>query len=163
MLFRSGKFSNFTFALLSRQGDFDAFSQFANGITQSDHGNFPILKQLFAPLFFFLPRSIWMDKPTDTGAELARLLGLKYQNLSAPWLLESYVNLRIPGLILSAIVLGFFLTKIQLISNRSIKSTLFSSLSLGILFIVLRGSLLQATGRATFSIFLILWFCRKLK
>ena len=75
-------------------------------------------------------------------------------------LFRSYVNARIFGVILVSILIGLFLTKLDLDSNKNIFTFLITSLTSGFLFIVLRGSLLQATGRAVFAIFLITFLCR---
>ncbi len=146
--------------LVSRSGDFDAFSQLANGLRLISLGEFPIFQQALGSILFFLPRSLWQEKPYDTGVELARLLQLRFQNLSAPWLLEAYVNLRVFGVIFAAILLGFLLTRIDLKVDQSIKFFLLSSMISGLLFIILRGSLLQATGRSVFTVFFILLLTR---
>lgn len=143
-------------SILSRDGDFDSFSQVANGLQAVSQGEFDLFRQILASIFFFIPRSIYVGKPSDTGVELARILGLKFQNLSAPWILESYVNGRILGVILVSLLLGFYLSKLDLESNLDIRYFLLASLASGFLFIVLRGSLLQATGRAAFSFVLVL-------
>jgi hypothetical protein len=148
--------------LVSRSGDFDAFSQLANGLKLISLGEFPIFRQVLGSILFFLPRSFWQEKPYDTGVELARLLQLRFQNLSAPWVLEAYVNLRVLGVIFVAILLGFLLTRIDLKVDQSIKFYLLSSMTSGLLFITLRGSLLQATGRAVFTVFFILLLIRNL-
>lgn len=147
-------------SILSRDGDFDAFSQVANGLQVVSQGEFDLFRQILASIFFFVPRSIYVGKPSDTGVELARILGLKFQNLSAPWILESYVNGRIFGVILVSLLLGFYLSKLDLESNSDIRYFLLASLASGFLFIVLRGSLLQATGRASFSVVLMLVMLR---
>jgi hypothetical protein len=141
--------------VISRDGDFDSFSQVANGVQVIPDGAFPIFKQILASIFFFVPRGVWPGKPNDTGVELARMLGLDFQNLSAPWILEAFVNARFMGVISVSILLGFYLTKVDLLSNSSMRYFLVGSVTSGFLFIVLRGSLLQATGRAVFSIFII--------
>jgi hypothetical protein len=150
------------FATVSRDGDFDAFSQVANGLQAIHQGGFPIFRQVFASIFFFIPRSLYSGKPADTGVELAKILGLKFQNLSAPWILEAYANARIIGVISVGISLGFVLTSIDFRSLLELRSFLIGSMTSGFLFIILRGSLLQATGRAVFSIFLIHLLLRKL-
>jgi hypothetical protein len=158
-----GSFQSPRLLLVSRNGDFDAFSQLANGLKLISQGEFPIFRQILGSIFFFLPRSLWEDKPNDTGVELARLLQLRFQNLSAPWVLEAYVNLRMLGVIITSLLLAFFLTRIDLNLNENIRFYLVSSMSSGLLFIVLRGSLLQATGRAVFTFFFIFLLTRKLQ
>ena len=156
----SGRLTKIGFSSISRSGDFDAFSQVANGITQVDRGGFPYMRQILGSALFFVPRSVWPSKPRDTGVEIADMMGLRFQNLSAPWVLEAYANLRIPGILAVGFILGYFLTKQDLIGKNNLRSMLLSSLFFGTLFIILRGSLLQATGKITFSVALILFLTR---
>jgi hypothetical protein len=149
-------------SLISRNGDFDAFSQIANGVQVIPQGVFPLFRQIFGSILFFVPRGIWPAKPNDTGIELAKILGLEFQNLSAPWILEAYVNARFMGVILVAFFIGFYITKLDQLSNVNVQYFVLGSVASGFLFIVLRGSLLQATGRATFSVILIYLIFRKL-
>lgn len=169
-LFSAGLINRYTgqlqsprLTIISRDGDFDSFSQVANGLEVISQGGFPILKQIFGPVLFFVPRSFLPDKPSDTGVELARFLGLRFQNLSAPWILEAYANARLPGVILIGLIIGMILTKIDLKSTLDLKGYLLSVLTSGFLFILLRGSLLQATGRVIFTYFLIFLILRKSK
>jgi hypothetical protein len=132
-------------------------------VAKTHEGFFPILHQIFASLFFYVPRSIWPSKPNDTGLELGNLLGLRFQNLSAPWLLEAYVNGRIFGVIFLSIILGFLLTRLDLNVKDNFKYFVISSLTSGFLFIILRGSLLQATGRTVCAILLALFIFKGIR
>lgn len=151
----TGQFQAPHLSIISRDGDFDSFSQVANGLQSVDSGIFPPFRQITGSILFFVPRSVYPNKPNDTGVEIARYLGLKFQNLSAPWILEAYVNARFLGIIVVGIGLGFFLTLIDLNSILNLRNFLLSSMTSGFLFILLRGSLLQATGRAAFTYVLI--------
>lgn len=159
----TGKFNSVQFTILSRNGDFDSFAQFANGINLVDRDLFPYFQQILGPLLFFVPRSIWDSKPRDTGVEIAKQLGLSFQNLSAPWVLEAYANAQLLGLIVTSIFLGFYLSKYDLESFHNLRSWLLGSILIGVLFIVLRGSLLQATGRVVFSFALIYYITHSFK
>lgn len=159
----TGKLQAPRLSIVSRDGDFDSFSQIANGLQVVSQGEFAIFRQVMASVFFFIPRSIYPGKPNDTGVELARFLGLKFQNLSAPWILESYVNARVIGVVVIGFSIGYFLSKFDLSSNLDIRYFLLGSLTTGFLFIVLRGSLLQATGRAAFSFVVIFILLRGIR
>ena len=148
--------------ILSRDGDFDAFTQLANGLKAVSLGVFPIFEQFLGSLLFFVPRSIWIGKPIDTGVEIAQTFSLKFQNLSAPWILEAYANARLYGVIMVSILIGYQLTKLEMGARAHIRSFLISSIISGFLFILLRGSLLQATGRVAFSIVLVFYLLRGL-
>lgn len=151
----TGEIQNPTMTLLSRDGDFDSLIQLHNGMQIAVNNEFPIFRQLLGSLFFFVPRSLWPGKPLDTGVELANYLGLRFQNLSAPWILEAYVNARIPGVLIATFFVSYYLTKIDLNQSRSIRHYVMVFTISGLLFILLRGSLLQASGRAIFAFVLI--------
>lgn len=159
----TGQLNPVRFNILSRQGDFDSFAQFANGIKLIDNNIFPYFQQILGPILFFVPRSVWNSKPRDTGVEIANQLGLSFQNLSAPWILEAYSNAKLVGLIVTSIFLGFYLSKYDLGSLHNLRSWLLGSILSGVLFIVLRGSLLQATGRVIFSFLIIYYITNRLK
>ena len=148
-----------SFIIPSRSGDYDAFAQFVNGIQLASENAFPLLRQILGSLAFFVPRSIWLSKPNDTGVEIGRLLGLNFQNLSSPWLAEAYVNARVPGILIVSYFIGIYLTRLDLQSNHKVSQFLTAAIVSGILFIVLRGSLLQATGRAAFALAMIAFMC----
>ena len=155
----TGAFQTPRLLSISRNGDYDAFSQFANSISLSNQNVFPIFKQILGSILFFVPRTFWLTKPNDTGVEIAKQLGLHFQNLSSPWIAEAYVNARIPGVILVSAIIGIYLTRIDLKSKSNILHYLVSGIMAGVLFIVLRGSLLQATGRVAFTTCLIYFLC----
>ena len=83
--------------------------------------------------------------------------------MSAPWILESYVNARLAGVVFVSILIGFYLTKLDLKAFLDVRYFLLGSLTSGFLFIVLRGSLLQATGRVAFSIVIVLILLKGVK
>jgi hypothetical protein len=170
LLFGAGLVNRYTgqlqlpkLTVISRDGDFDSFAQVSNGLLLVSQGEFPLLRQIFGSVLFFVPRSFFPNKPSDTGVELARALGLRFQNLSAPWILEAYANARLVGVVLVGLTLGFTLTKIDLKSSSDLKGYLLGALTSGFLFILLRGSLLQATGRIVFTLFLVFLILRKPK
>ncbi|MFJ8105970.1 hypothetical protein [Streptomyces sp. NPDC096132] len=71
-------------------GDFDAFQQVQTGVDYvHDHGFAP--GNVLGPPLFMVPRSIWPEKPSDTGIALAEYAGYEFHNLSAPLWIESYL------------------------------------------------------------------------
>jgi hypothetical protein len=159
----TGKLLPVRFTIFSRNGDFDSFAQFANGINLVDSDYFPYFQQILGPMLFFITRSIWESKPRDTGLVLANELGLTFQNLSAPWVLEAYSNAKLIGLIVTSMLLGYYLSKYDLGSLHNLRSWLLGSMLIGVLFIVLRGSLLQASGRVFFSFLLVYYITYKFR
>ncbi len=72
------------------KGDYDAFQQVQTGLDYArDEGFSP--RSALGPLLFMVPRSVWPDKPDDTGIALARYAGYDFLNLSAPLWIESYL------------------------------------------------------------------------
>lgn len=142
----TGQFKFQALRPFSQNGDFDAFFQFANGIQVFDSVEFRPFRQLIGSLLFFVPRSIWEDKPLDTGVEVAKNFGLRFENLSAPWILENYANARYLGIVLGAILMIITLFYTQIGGLQDFRGTLYACTISGLIFIVLRGSLLQATG-----------------
>ncbi|PKW05039.1 hypothetical protein BX260_0102 [Streptomyces sp. 5112.2] len=71
-------------------GDYDAFQQVQTGIDYArDEGFSP--RRALGPVLFLVPRSVWPDKPADTGMMLAQYAHCDLLNLSAPLWIESYL------------------------------------------------------------------------
>ncbi|WP_307621946.1 hypothetical protein [Streptomyces sp. V3I7] len=75
---------------LSTNMDYDAFQQMQTGIDAARETGLSPSSALGVALFM-VPRSIWADKPDDTAIKLARYAGYKFDNLSAPMWIESYL------------------------------------------------------------------------
>ncbi|MFJ4621876.1 hypothetical protein [Streptomyces sp. NPDC088812] len=71
-------------------GDYDAFQQVQTGIDYARENGFSPQDALGPPLFM-VPRSMWPEKPEDTGIALARYAGYEFLNLSAPLWIETYL------------------------------------------------------------------------
>lgn len=59
------EFVNFSTSFLS--GDYDAFQQIMNSVKYTDIAGYSFGYQLLGVLFFWVPRSIWLDKPVGSG------------------------------------------------------------------------------------------------
>jgi len=132
--------------------DYDQFTMLANtlGYTQ-DHG-LSWGQQALGPLFFWVPRVIWPDKPYDTGVEVGMWMNSVNLNLSAPLWAEAWINFGLIGLIVVFAGLGFLARRLDAgfrtdILSRGSVGYLGISIFAGYLFILLRGSLLQSMGR----------------
>lgn len=143
--------------------DYDSFWQIANAIDFWTSGNARPLNQLLGSLFFWVPRALWPGKPMDTGTLLAQYRGYDFGNLSAPLWSEMMVN---GGWI--AVGVGFLLVGAGLRAFDTRLRRAFSEGGLwaivGAVFpvyltILLRGSLLQATG-VVFVAVACIWFVR---
>jgi len=136
--------------------DYDSVWQVANAMTYWDSGvATPGFQALGLP-FFWTPRALWPGKPLDTGVVLATANGYNTTNLSAPLWAEALVNGGLVAVVLVFLVLGLVI--------RRLDSRVVSALSpspqrragavwviAGAVFppyfmILMRGSLLQATG-----------------
>jgi hypothetical protein len=147
--------------------DYDAFWQVANALSYWVDGLVVPLRQLLGSAFFWVPRAIWAEKPTDTGILLADYRGYNFNNLSAPMWAEFLVNGGVLALILGFVAVG--------IALRAMDSRLLASFSRGGLWaivgaifpvymtILMRGSLLQATGALAVAILCVLFVRQRRK
>jgi len=130
--------------------DYDAFWQVANAFSYDLDRLVEPGRQALGSLLFWVPRSVWPDKPVDTGILLAQYRGYNFQNLSAPLWAEFLVNGGILALVVGFILVGYFLRDMD---SRLLPAFQASGywVIVGAIFpvymtILLRGSLLQATG-----------------
>lgn len=132
-------------------GDFDAFAQIINTVDYVNSEGGTAGKQLLGSLLFFVPRSVWADKPTDTGILLADYQHYGFTNLSAPLWSEMYIDGGI-----QLVAMGFFLLGIgvRLLDGRvegqirGMGSPSIINCILPFYFLmVMRGSLLQAASQ----------------
>ena len=142
-------------------GDYDSLWQIASAYSYWQDGQVVPLRQFMGSVLFWVPRQFWADKPTDTGIVLAQYRGLRFTNLSAPLWAEGLVNGGLIGLILLFLALGYVIHRMD--------DKLTQALRLGgawgiagaifpvYMVILLRGSLLQATGALVISITCVLW------
>lgn len=131
-----------------KSGDFDSFAQISNTVRYVLVNGLTNGHQALGVVLFWVPRSVWPSKPTDTGILLAASRGYGFTNLSAPLWSELYINGGWILLIVGMTALGFLSGKADL----AIERRLTTGGTIGILgcilpfyqIILLRGSLLQA-------------------
>ena len=98
-------FSFFDFSFLNKL-HFDSFASFAyilkqHFITGSD--------QLMGSIFFWFPRSLWPDKPIESGRLLAETFDLgmgEFTNIAVNFFAEGYLNFGMAGVFLFVVVLA---------------------------------------------------------
>jgi hypothetical protein len=143
--FRAGFFEEYEY-----NGDYDSFWQITNAIIFVDEQGITWGRQLLGSLLFWVPRAIWRDKPMDTGVMLAEYRGYSFNNLSAPLWAEAMVNFGWIGLILLFLLVGLAVGRLDLAAAGALQRGTWSAVPVAItsfyVFILLRGSLLQATG-----------------
>jgi hypothetical protein len=111
---------------------------------------FSYVRQPLGVVLFWVPRSLWADKPVDTGIYLAEERGYEFQNLSAPLWAEMFViggHLVVVG---GFIALGYVVVRgddrlVERLAGRRRYSVAAAFMPF-YLIILLRGSLLQATA-----------------
>jgi hypothetical protein len=130
--------------------DYDSFWQIANAYSYSQAGFVEPFRQLLGSLLFWVPRVLWADKPTDTGILLADYRGYSFTNLSAPIWAEFLVNGGILLVVVGFCVLGPLLASLD---RRMAPAhhqggwwALVGAILPVYMVILMRGSLLQATG-----------------
>ena len=129
-------------------GDFDAFAQVNNTVLYVMNEGITWGRQAAGVLLFWIPRSYWPNKPLDTGVHLAQYRGYRFENLSAPIWSELFINGGWIVLVLGMLVLGMYMRyrDDQAITARLLgqQPSVLSIILPFYLFILLRGSLLQA-------------------
>lgn len=87
---------------------FDSYSMFMRVLSEDIVTNG---RQLLGPLFFFVPRSMWPDKPTGSGHYLMESMGADFTNVSMPYFGEGYINFGILGVILFVVFLAYIMAR----------------------------------------------------
>ncbi|MGW0820608.1 hypothetical protein [Streptomyces sp. NPDC002845] len=140
--------------------DYDQVGMFANTITyaESGHGH-SYGYQLAGSLLFAVPRSVWEDKPTDTGVLVGEWMGTVNTNLSSPVWAELWLDFGPVGMTGGLAAIGYGAARVdRRLARRAVRRSPPGSLLLitapliaGYSFILIRGPLLQATGRVAIA------------
>lgn len=105
-------------------------------------------RQLLGVIFFFVPRSLWPDKPIGSGYLVAHENGYFFDNLSMNFFGEGYINFGLIGVILFALFLGYVNARMDRKYWKEAGSSipLFSLIffeATGMEFAIMRGALLN--------------------
>jgi hypothetical protein len=91
-------------------GSFDVYENFIHTIDSVKENGVVYGKQLAGALLFFVPRSIWTDKPLGSGTYIAQFLATKYDvvnfNIGNPLISEMYLNFHVLGIMIGAFLYG---------------------------------------------------------
>jgi hypothetical protein len=136
--------------------DYDQVNMFANTITYADDGNgHSYGEQLAGAALFFVPRAMWEGKPEDTGFVVGEWMGTDSPNLSSPLWAELWLDFGSVGMTAAFVAVGYLAARTD---RRYVRRTVddpspgnvlavVAPVLAGYSFILLRGSLLQASGR----------------
>jgi hypothetical protein len=152
-------------AAFVNSGDYDSFAQIINSVNYVADEGVVWGKQLLGPFVFWVPRSVWPDKPIDTGVLLAQFRGYSFENLSAPFWSEAFLSGGWIGVAVLFLVLGFVLKRADSRLDMSLEHAGVFGITTAILsfymLILLRGSLLQATSTLAVMLVSILVVSRR--
>ncbi|WP_449484207.1 hypothetical protein [Streptomyces avidinii] len=140
--------------------DYDQIGMFANTITFSNSGPGHYYGRQFAgSVFFAVPRTMWPGKPRDTGVMVGQWMGTVNTNLSSPIWAELWLDFGPLGMGAGLLGMGYAAARVdrryaKRATRRSPPGSLISvvvPLVAGYSFILLRGPLLQASGRVAIA------------
>lgn len=89
-----------------KEGHFDSYQSILSVLNSEiiTYGN-----QLLGVLLFWVPRSIWSNKPIGSGAFMAEITNLDFSNISMNYFAEGYINFGVFGMFLFLLVWLIFL------------------------------------------------------
>lgn len=97
--------------------NYDAFTNVMTSVDYVSVHGLSLGNQLLSALFFFVPRSLWENKPYSTGTVVGEYLiddyGYNFSNLSNPLVSEGYINFGFLGVIIGAVLLAFVIIKLM--------------------------------------------------
>lgn len=110
--------------------------------------------QLLGAILFFLPRSLWPNKPYGTGYTIHIAEGKlgAAANVSCPLMAEGYINFGVLGLILFAAILGYVVCKFDYMyfnsknTKKNLANNVVYSFIPTILFFMMRGDLMSTSS-----------------
>ena len=124
--------------------DYDAYSMFARALIYVADNGATWGYQLLGVLLFFVPRTMWPDKPVGSGAMIATSQDQSFVNVACPLPGETAVNFGIVGIVLVPIILGLLFRSLD---DWHFKSSspiaLFHPFFCMMLFFLLRGDLMS--------------------
>ena len=129
-----------------KSSHFDSYQNFVR-VIETDfitYGN-----QLKGALLFFIPRSLWIEKPIGSGSILAIKMDYKFGGISMPFIAEGFVNFGLLGSLLFMMFLGIILGNLDRVAwklKRANKDCLFLYyyyFLFGLIFFTMRGDLIN--------------------
>jgi hypothetical protein len=140
--------------------DYDQMGMFANTLTYAHSGEGHTWgRQLAGAVLFAVPRSVWPGKPLDTGVLVGQWMGTVNTNLSSPLWAELWLDTGPVGTAAGLLATGYAAARVdrryaRRATRRAPPGSLLAlvvPLVAGYSFILLRGPLLQASGRVAIA------------
>jgi len=134
---------------LAENGDLASYSIFTLALEWvSIHGLTWGRQLLGAVILFWVPRSIWEDKPISTGSQIVGDFGFDFTVLSAPIMADAYLDFGWVGVVGFAAMVGWAVARLdRAYWNRSESARVIDSFYpylLGMMLFITRGSLMSA-------------------
>ena len=141
--------------------DYDAYTTFTLTFDRVKSEGMSMGYQLLGVLLFFVPRTMWPNKPIGSGAYMGEKLGWDFTNVSCPIPGEAYINFGVIGVVAFGLIFGFISTIMDRFywdkhSNIKTKFEILYSISLMMFFFMMRGDMLSSW--AYLIAFVIVWF-----
>lgn len=139
-----------------RSMNFDSYQSFAF-VFQNEYITFG--RQLLVVLFFWVPRSIWPDKPLMSGREVANEFDLSFGQISMNYFGEGYINFGLVGVVVFAIFLSYISCYFDYKFWRLLKGNIYNTFTpfylffIGMCFFFMRGDLMNGFSYTIFLLF----------
>jgi len=133
-------------------GDFDNYSTLNMAIIHVENYGITYGRQLLGVLFFFIPRSLWPNKPIGSGHFVAAAKDWDFTNISMPIIGEGYINFGIAGIFIFAVIFACFVAKLDCKFYKLGKLNfykIFYPVVLGMIFFIARGDLMSSFAFST--------------
>ena len=138
-------------------GNYDGYMMLMRTIDYVSDNGIVWGKSLIGNTLFFIPRSLWSNKPVGSGAFIAEYYNFSFTNCSQSLMAESYLNFGIIGIFLYSFIVGYATQKYDYLywdSNyKNTYSKLLYPFYIHLFFILLRGDFL--TGYLYFFVITI--------
>lgn len=96
-----------------KSGDFDAYANIVHTIHYVQENGVTWGRQLLGSVFFFIPRTIWLNKPVGSGHVVAKYFYFPNFNVSSPLQAEALINFGIIGFPIFAMIFGRILRNVD--------------------------------------------------
>lgn len=79
-------------------------------------------KQLLGVIFLFIPRLVWENKPVGSGAYMAKLEKLHFDNISANYFAEGYINFGYLGILLFLVIFALVTALVDKVGVKMLRN-----------------------------------------